>query len=169
MVLDIAGASTENSANVQIWSYQNVLQQKFRVEYLNNGYYTIKCIKSNKVLDVANGIATNGNNVWQYESNGTEAQQWIIKDCGDGYYNIVSACNDMFLDVYGGYTSCGTNIQIYEGNNTNAQKFKFEPVTAIELEEGTYGSSGLKVKGDGRGQSLKYYKIGSLNVKGSIL
>lgn len=161
MVLDISGASDDNFANVQIWSYQNVLQQKFKVEYLNDGYYTIRNLKSNKVLDVANGVASNCNNVWQYDSNGTNAQKWIINDCGNGCYNIVSACDDMFLDVSEDSTNCGANIQIYTGNNTSAQKFRFEKVAATELSSGTYGSSGLKVKGDGNGQNLRYYKIGS--------
>ena len=158
--LDISGASKDDSANVQLWSYCNVLQQKFRITYDGNGYYSIKNVNSGKFLDVAGGIARNGTNVQQYEGNNSLAQKWIIRKNNDNSFNIISACDDMFLDMSNGTTTNGTNIQIYRQNNTNAQKFYFEQVTAIELTSGTYGSSGLKVKGDSNGQNLRYYKIG---------
>ena len=161
-VVDIDQALVSNGANVHIWKYVNELQQKFRIEYLGDGYYKIKNIKSNKVLDVQGGNSSSGANVWQYESNGTDAQKWIIHDCGDGTYNIVSALNELHLDVEGGNTYNGANLQINTRNkNSSTQKFKFERVTAVELSTGTYGSSGLQVKGDSSGTSLKYYKIGN--------
>ena len=141
-VLDISGASTEDSANVQIWANDKVDQQKFRVTYLNNGYYKITSVKSDKVLDVADGGKTNGTNVQQYNSNNTYAQQWIIKSTGDGFFNIISRCNNLYMDVANGSTSNGTNVQVYEGNNTNAQKFKFilaEEFNGTQtLEDGIY-------------------------------
>ena len=158
--LDISGASKDDRANVQLWSYCNVLQQKFRITYDGNGYYSIKNVNSGKFLDVAGGVARNGTNVQQYEGNNSLAQKWIIRKNNDNSFNIISACDDMFLDMSNGSTTNGTNIQIYRQNNTNAQKFYFEQVTAIELTSGTYGSSGLKVKGDSNGQNLRYYKIG---------
>ena len=158
--LDISGASKDDRANVQLWSYCNVLQQKFRITYDGNGYYSIKNVNSGKFLDVAGGVARNGTNVQQYEGNNSLAQKWIIRKNNDNSFNIISACDDMFLDMSNGTTTNGTNIQIYRQNNTNAQKFYFEQVTAIELTSGTYGSSGLKVKGDSNGQNLRYYKIG---------
>ena len=161
-VIDISAASKENKANVQIWKYANVLQQKYKITYNGDGYYTIQNINSKKVLDVANGSAVSGVNVWQYESNGTDAQKWIIRKNKDGSYNINSALNyKLQLDVVNGNALNGTNVRIYNANTSNSQKFNFTKVTAIECESGTYGSSGLKVKGDSRGQNLKYYKIGN--------
>lgn len=160
-VLDISEGATYSGANVQIWSYTNVLQQKFKIEYVGDGYYIIKNIKSGKVLDVCGGNGYDGANVWQYDYNGTDAQKWIIKPNNDGTYSIISASNDAFLDVECGLDSNGSNVQVYKKNNTIAQKFKLEKVVAIELTTGSYGSSGLKVKGDSNGRSLQYYKIGN--------
>ena len=126
MVLDVSGGSTANCANVQVWESANVSQQKFKITYLNNGYYKIECAKSKKVLDVMNAGKTNGTNVHQYQSNNTEAQDWIIKNAGNGYFYIVSRCNGLYLDVSGGSAANGTNVQLYLGNNTKAQKFKFK-------------------------------------------
>lgn len=124
--LDINGGSKENGANLQIWEKSNVNQQRFKITYLNNGYYKIEAYHSNKALDVANAGQTSGTNIWQYENNGSDAQQWILKKLDNGYYRIISKCNKLSLDVSGGNSLNGTNIQVYEWNGSNAQQFKFE-------------------------------------------
>ena len=138
MVLDIDGGSENSGANLQLWTKSNVDQQKFKIEYLNNGYYKIISLKSNKVLDVANGSNQNGANVWQYQANNSKAQQWIIKDAGDGYFYIISRCNELYMDVANGQANCGTNIQVYEGNYTPAQKFKFVDVECSGIDVSSF-------------------------------
>ena len=160
-VLDIAAGSTSNRARLQIWDRSYVSQQKFKLIYDGNGYYTIKNIKSGKVLDVDDAGKTNGTKVQQYTSNGTDAQKWKIVDAGNGYFYIISKCNGLYLDISNAGTSNGTKAQVYKGNGTKAQKFKFVKTDEVTLESGTYGKSGLKVKGDSRGTNLKYYKIGN--------
>ena len=161
MVLDIDGAFLHNGANLQTWTYVEQPQQEFEVKCDPNGYYTIKNINSKKVLDVKNGIGKPKNNVWQYEANGSNAQKWIIKDLGWGIYNIVSACNDMYLTVSENTAKCGTNVEINKSKANNAQMFVFEEVKTVRLNEEYYGESGLKIKGDTRGQNLKCYRIGA--------
>mgnify|MGYP000112681930 CR=1 FL=1 len=128
-VLDIDNASKSNGANVQIYQSNGTNAQKFKVKYLNNGYYTIESVNSGKVLDVDNAGKNQGTNVQQYGSNNTDAQKWIIAKNTDGTYSIVSKCNNLYLDVKDGIASSGKNIQVYGGNGTRAQKFKFEVVT----------------------------------------
>ena len=128
-VLDIDNASKSNGANVQIYQNNGTNAQKFKVKYLNNGYYTIESTNSGKVLDVDNAGKNQGTNVQQYGSNNTDAQKWIIAKNTDGTYSIVSKCNNLYLDVKDGIASSGKNIQVYGRNGTRAQKFKFEVVT----------------------------------------
>ena len=128
-VLDIDNASKSNGANVQIYQSNGTNAQKFKVKYLNNGYYTIESVNSGKVLDVDNAGKNQGTNVQQYGANNTDAQKWIIAKNTDGTYSIVSKCNNLYLDVKDGIASSGKNIQVYGGNGTRAQKFKFEVVT----------------------------------------
>lgn len=139
-VIDIAGGSMDNFANVQLWRNANVKQQKFEITYNKElNAYTIKAIHSNKVLDVANGGSSNGTNVQQYESNGTVAQQWILEEAGEGYFYLVSKCNGLYLDVNYSVAENGANIQVYEGNHTKAQKFKFTKIPELisaKLPEG---------------------------------
>lgn len=125
-VLDISAGSFENSANLQIWTRDNVNQQKFSIIYNEQERnYIIKAVHSGKVLDVAGGHSTNCTNVQQYDANETNAQKWKIEDLGDGTYNIISQCGGLYLDVDGGRISNGTNVHIYENNGTEAQKFVF--------------------------------------------
>ena len=128
-VLDIDNASKSNGANVQIYQSNGTNAQKFKVKYLNNGYYTIESANSGKVLDVDNAGKNQGTNVQQYGANNTDAQKWIIAKNTDGTYSIVSKCNNLYLDVKDGIASSGKNIQVYGRNGTRAQKFKFEVVT----------------------------------------
>ena len=125
MVIDVNEASTKNEANIHIWQENKVDQQKFRVKFLGDGYYSLTCENSGKVLDVQGAGTTNGTNVQQYEWNNTDAQKWIIKDAGNGYYNIISKCSGLNLDIKNAEAKNGTNVQVWEANGDNAQKFKF--------------------------------------------
>lgn len=158
-VLDVNQASKSNCANIQLFKNVEENQQKFYVKYIGNGYYTLTSIHSGKVLDVANAGKTAGTNIWQYELNNSNAQKWIITKTEDGYYYIISQCNELYLDVTNANAKNGSNIQVYTGNNSKAQKFKFVKAS-ISCEKGTYGKSGLAIKGDSRGTDLKYYKFG---------
>ena len=123
-VLDIAGASNENEANLQLWNKNNTNAQKFKITYVGEGYYEIEACCSGKVLDVAGAENKCGANVWQYEKNNTDAQKWFIKSTDNGYYYIVSKCNGLYLDVSGAKTRRGTNIHVWDFNGSKAQKFK---------------------------------------------
>ena len=149
-VIDISNALKTDGANVQTWSNASVNQQKFKVEYISNGYYKITSVNSNKVLDVAGGLKTAGTNVQQFESNNTDAQKWLIKDAGNGYYYIVSKCNGLYVDVANGVAKDGSNLQMYTGNSTKAQKFKFEAVkTTTTTATTTTTVTGTKTISDG--------------------
>lgn len=141
-VLDVEGASTQQCANVLLYQNHNAANQKFRVKYVGDGYYTISALHSNRFLDVANGSKIPETNVWQIASNGTDAQKWQIKDAGDGSYYIISKLNGLYLDVYGGIAKSCVNIQVYTGHNGRGQKFIFEKrkqeMGSQSVEDGTY-------------------------------
>lgn len=126
-VLDVAGSSTANSANVALYQAQGQLNQRFSLTYdSSSGYYTITNAYSGKVLDVTSANASNGANVQQYQSNNTLAQRWIIRKNSNGTFKIASALNpDYVLDIKEGKSANGTNIQLYQDNGTAAQQFTF--------------------------------------------
>ncbi len=127
--IDVAGASTANGANIQLYRYSGIASQQFNITYLGDGYYKILASHSNKSIDVYNAGKTIGTNVQQCEQNKEDAQKWIIKDVGNGYYSIISKCNGLYIDAYNAIAANGTNIQMCNSNGLNAQKFKFEKIT----------------------------------------
>ena len=133
--IDVSAGSYDNGANVQLWTNDNVQQQKFQLTYnKKENYYEIMSVNSGKVLDVQSNGKTDGSNVWQYEENNTDAQKWILQSAGNGNYYIVAYNSYLYLDVNGGNASNGANVQIYEGNETNSQKFKFEKTKMIDSD-----------------------------------
>ena len=117
----------------------NLISQKWYIEYLENGYYSIKSgVDQNYVLDVFNGNTTNKTKVQIYSSNNSDAQKWYIKSAGDGYYYIIAKKSNKYLDIDNGNTSNGTSVQIYSGNETKAQKFKLTPATVSENDMQTH-------------------------------
>lgn len=137
--LDVSQASKTNGANIQLYEYVKEKQQKFKIKYTGNGYYTITALHSEKVLDVANGSKTPGTNVWQHELNNSDAQKWVIKEVGDGSYNIISKCNRLYLNIENGNAKNGVNVQVNTPNGSDAQKFKFEEIKYnIDIDNNKY-------------------------------
>ena len=119
---DIAEGSTDNGANLQLWQYHGVNQEKFLLTY-EDGYYMIEASHSNKVLEI---LPDNNNNIVQNEKDDTkDSQKWILINNGNGEYNIVSKLNGLYIDIENGVASWGTNVRGYQGNGTQAQLFVF--------------------------------------------
>ena len=123
-VLDVAGGSTSNGANVQLYASNMSKAQLWKVHEDENGYLTFECMGSGLVLDVSGGKAEAGRNIQQYRSNGTLAQKWIAVKDDDGSIVLHSAIDfDFVVDIAGGSSANGANVQLYKANGTAAQSF----------------------------------------------
>lgn len=123
-VWDVAGGSSSNGANVQVYNSNMTKAQRWLVHEDENGFLTFENTGSGLVLDVSGGIAESGRNVQQYVANGTRAQKWIAVKDADGGLAIHSALNfDYVLDIAGGSSANGANVQLYKANQTAAQLF----------------------------------------------
>lgn len=123
-VWDVAGGSSSNGANVQMYYSNMTKAQRWLVHEDENGFLTFENTGSGLVLDVSGGIAESGRNVQQHVANGTRAQKWIAVKDADGGLTIHSALNfDYVLDIAGGSSSDGANVQLYKANQTAAQRF----------------------------------------------
>lgn len=123
-VWDVAGGSSSNGANVQMYNSNMTKAQHWLVHEDENGFLTFENTGSGLVLDVSGGIAESGRNVQQYVANGTRAQKWIAVKGADGGLTIHSVLNfDYVLDIAGGSSANGANIQLYKANQTAAQLF----------------------------------------------
>lgn len=140
LVLNVAGGSAANAANVCLNTYTNAASQKFDIQHIKDGYYKITAKHSGKVLDADANNYRNGSNVRQNSWNGTDGQLWkFVKATGGGYH--IKSKLGRALDVQAAKIKSGTNIQMYNSNGTEAQKWALRSeheYQALEIKEGTY-------------------------------
>lgn len=122
--MDVTGASTKSTANIQLYKVNGTEAQTFVLQYAGNGYYTIKNIKSGKMVDVKGAKVANATNIQQYTPNGTKAQLWKPVKNADGSFTFLSALNNNYaIDLRGAKARSGQNIYLYKVNGTAAQKW----------------------------------------------
>ncbi len=112
--LDVAGLSTTNATQVQIWDCWGGVNQQWTL--LSNGELQVY---GNKCLDVLYHATTAGSKVAIWDCNGGANQQWTLN--ADG--TIVGRESGLCLDVSGGGTANGTAVQIWACSGTNNQKW----------------------------------------------
>lgn len=93
-VLDVAGASCNAGARVQLYTANGTNAQKWYVRSLGNGAYSLTAFVSGKVLDVPSANASNGASVQQWDWNGSGAQRWMLCLSDDGGIAIYSTLSD---------------------------------------------------------------------------
>ena len=139
--LDVSGNRIwQNSSNVQLWSHTAAEGQKWQIDRLSNGLYSIRVAGTNKYLDVSGAGTSDGSNVQIYAGNGTCAQQWAIQKNGDGY-RLVSACSGKSLDITGNRVANGTNIEIWTCHDGDAQRFQISRVMPNGVYKLTVGNN----------------------------
>ena len=138
----VDGGRTENGADINLWDYERVDQQRFKFVYNEEGYYTIENIKSGKLLNVVGSGSESGTQIEQWEEQpSNEGQKWIVQDAGNGYYSIISKLNGLYLTVGGNGANCDL---MYVENPTGGDNQKFQiiesgvPQGEKIVEEGLY-------------------------------
>ena len=126
--IEVAGASKQKKANIDIRSLTSSKSAVWKFERKSSGIYTIRNVNSGLVLDVQGGKTAKGTNVQQYTGNSTVAQRWVVIGNSDGTVTIFGQGSGKVLDAAGAKDKNGTNIQIYKANSTAAQKWKIESV-----------------------------------------
>lgn len=149
-VLNIAGSSSANKANLELYEANGSKTQSFTVSHDNKGYITITNDNSGKVLDLAGSVVGNFSNVQQYESNGSYAQKWIAVKKNDGSYELVSGLNHFYcLDLYASKAKNGNNVDIYTRNDSEAQNWFFKKQENPRIEIDQLASDNKSVLTDG--------------------
>lgn len=120
--LDVAGGSRDNFANVQVYSSNGTLSQRWWVKSVGDGWYTLTACCSAKVLDINGGSAALNANIQQYEANGSNAQKWRF-EMGENGIVLKSALGTV-ADVAGSSGQSGANVWAYEQNGSSGQEWR---------------------------------------------
>jgi hypothetical protein len=136
MCLDIAGNSTEDRANIQLFENTNDDVQKFRI-YKEGNYSCFKSVYSGKWLDIGLPIQ-NKANVQLWWNNDSDEDKWIFEDAGNGYVYIQSKTG-FYLDLEKDDPVNRANIQVYHFIGNNSQRWRIDDLTShVPVDEGIY-------------------------------
>ncbi|BDI34313.1 hypothetical protein CCAX7_63640 [Capsulimonas corticalis] len=135
--LDCYGYGTGNGTVIQLWPYAGTTNQKWQINSLNNGYYSIKTINPDgtigRSLDCTGASANDGTYIELWDWNGGPWQQWAITPTSGGAYKISTAGtkSDGSHDVLDGQGCSGANntrILLWSwGGGGCQQQWKFIP------------------------------------------
>ncbi|CBK74914.1 Enterochelin esterase and related enzymes [Butyrivibrio fibrisolvens 16/4] len=102
-------------------------------KHIDDGWYYIKGVQSQKYLTVEGNRASGWTNVCISSGTGTEGQKWYVTNTNDGYINLTSGLGNYMLDVANGEDVDSANIGIYQGYGGNAQKFVVKTTDAGDI------------------------------------
>ena len=132
-VLDVAGRSVDDGANVMLDSANGAYNQEWVLQSAGNGYYYLRNLHSWKVLELENG------NVTQGDADGSNSQMWKLVKKGDGFQIVNS--NGMYLDTASG------NVNGAGSNDAATQTWflqEVDPGTAIDFRRDGIQTIGIR-------------------------
>ncbi len=139
-VMEVAGASTNNGANIQQNTYSGGLNQQWDVVPVPNttggdySYFTVRAAHSGKAADLYNFSLDDGGNIAQWDSAVGVNQQYYLQYVSNGWFTVQSKWSTKCLDVAGGATTDGANIQQWASTGGLNQQWRLIPVgAAIEF------------------------------------
>ena len=148
IVVEASASNTENNGRLQVWQNYNVKAQRVNITYENN-YYKIALCHSNKYLTAKQKKVNANTEVVQNNWENNESQKWVIRQNGNGSIGIVPISNwNLAINIKGKIQN-GSVLELEKNTKSNNQKFSFKKIFNRYIEEGNYGWSGLKVKGNG--------------------
>ena len=173
LVVDVQSGSTRIGANVQLYSDNSTIAQRFQLVVNDDKTVTFRNIQTGHVLDLVGGSAWGGGNVQMYASNGTAAQRWVPYLNDDGSYSFRSVASGLALDAASG--SSGANVRVSPIYGSATQRFYLQAVAdprtlSAALRSGEIKS--IRLIGDstttGYGTS-NYYRVDPTREKRLVL
>jgi beta-glucanase (GH16 family) len=151
--LEVAGGSsaTADGDNVQQWSWNDGDWQKWSVEDVGNGLYSIRPVHSGKALDVSGCSTSDGANVQQWSYVGSGCQHYNVQQNSDGTYRIIASHSGKSLDVSNFSTADGATVVQWPYNGTDNQKWELTAVSS-----GSGGTSDPYPNLDGNSWTLSW-------------
>lgn len=136
LVMEVAGGSTANGANVQQGTYTGATSQQWDVVPVDSriggdfSYFSITSASNGKSLDDDNWSLDNGANIMVFDLYNTANQQRYLEYVNDGYFYIRSRHSTKCLDVFNSGTSPGDNIVQWDPAGGANQQWRLIPVGA---------------------------------------
>ncbi|MDR1088546.1 MAG: RICIN domain-containing protein [Coriobacteriales bacterium] len=127
-VVDVAGASAAAGASLQVWTANDTLAQKFRLNLINGDIFTLESLLTGYL------ITDSGSTVSMEPDASLAAQQWYVMPSPLGGISFINVATGRALDLAGG---SGPALQSWTNNGTAAQQFRLNSVGTL-ISEGQY-------------------------------
>ncbi|MFC0877253.1 LamG-like jellyroll fold domain-containing protein [Saccharicrinis sp. FJH2] len=133
-VMEVAGGSTSNGANIQQGTSTGATYQQWNVTPVDTriggdfSYFTFTVANSGKSADIYNWSLDNSGNIALWDDTKGANQQWYLEYAEDGWFYIRSRHSAKCLHVANASSSAGANIMQWEKNGQPAQQWRFIPV-----------------------------------------
>lgn len=127
-------AVTQKNNNIQVNAFRNLLEQKFQIEHVKDGYYKIEDIATGYVFDVTGGSKNINSNLQIHEWNGTDAQLWRIIKLQNNKYILKSKLGT-FIDISSGKAVDDANCLLYSFVNLSNQNWILTKEDLIYVDE----------------------------------
>ena len=153
-LLDVSNSSLENAARVGSWTDTKSDAQRWTVNHIGKGIYTLVNVASGKLLHIASAPADSVA-VDQYDNTNSNDVKWIIKKASGGAYYLISAADPNYvLSLSASGTADGSKAFLYKSGKENTQKWIFQKVdpqnaaptaaTADQIFEAWYTQYGIE-------------------------
>jgi len=109
--LDVWLGGQDNGTGVVTWSFVNGNNQKWRIQAVGDGYYTICASHSGKCLIVDGASTADGGQLSQWSDIGADQQHFAIEPVGAGLYSIVAKHDSKAVEVAGLSIVNGMRVQ----------------------------------------------------------
>ena len=132
VVLDVAGGSLSDGANVQAWADGGTGNQKWRLSPAAGGAFAVTNCQSGRALDVSGSSVAPATNVLQWSSSGGANQRWRAV-YRPGGWALVSALDPSLVLTLAGGASQGSNAVVDRDSGSSSQRFTFRATTYMRL------------------------------------
>jgi hypothetical protein len=158
--IQINDRSVNAGDKAQVWKQSTSASQKWKLQEEKNGYYSIRCVRSNRVLDILNGSTKNGARVQLWNYNGSRGQRWKGVVAEGGWIYLKSA-SGMYLASTGNGKKSGAALKVTK-NIKQALKLRLTP-TSYSGPVGTYADVNLST------QKMMFVKNGVIVLESDIV
>lgn len=128
--LDVAGASSADGTNVQIYTDNNGTGQGWTFQDQGDGTWELipQCATGSRLETIGVNNGGSGANVQIWSDHNGSDSRWRVTPVGNDWYELIPNHNTgLRLDVNASGTADGTNVQLWTTNNGSAQRWKLLP------------------------------------------
>ena len=118
----------------------NALNQKFNIEYQQDGYYKITAMNTEKSLTAKDGLIKENTEIVQSDYQGLDSQKWMLRDSNINGWVISSFINPGLSISVKGNIENGSRLILSETEYNNRQMYYMYDVILEEKtkEDGIY-------------------------------